>query len=485
MALRRSMRSQTAAIIVVSFLLSHIAGLLFYSFDRQGALAMTEAIDRAERAAGVSRLLHDLPASWRDAVVRFSDSRAFRVWISEEPALVVPKPTQAELDIAAYLRTQLPRIAEHDLLVRFIEETGYRVVPPALDPSSRAGSPPWAVNVPFDAPSVAISIRQGPNEWINFLGLINRSRSLPEGLFFANVISAVIGIALVAFWLVSRVTSPLARLAEAAERLGRNLNSSPLAVSGPKEVAVAAAAFNSMQRRLVRLIQGRTELLAAISHDLRTPLTQIRLRLEMMPASEEREKNLGALDDVDAIIGTFLTFARASHEAEEMSRIDLGALVGSICDDLADSGAAVDCNCPPGLVVSCKRLAIKRAVTNLVENALKYGHEARVSTARVGGHAVVSVEDRGPGIPEAQLEAVFAPFYRGDRSRSSDSGSTGLGLSIAQAIAEDHGGEVRLANRGEGGLRADLVLPLSPKGKRSSSADARQREAAGTIGVGG
>ncbi|EYD74218.1 Signal transduction histidine kinase [Rubellimicrobium mesophilum DSM 19309] len=411
----RSMRFQTAAIIVVSFLLSHAAGLLFYSLDRQEALAMTEAIDRAERAAGISRLLHDLPDSWRNPLVRSSDSRAFRVWVSQEPAVVVPEPTQAELDVAAYLRTQVPRISESGLRVRFIEETGYRVIPPPFDPASRAGSPPWAVNVPFEAPNVAISIRQGPDEWINFLGLINRSRSLPEGLFYANLISAVIGIALVAFWLVSRVTSPLGRLADAAESLGRNLYAKPLAVTGPKEVAVAAAAFNSMQNRLVKLIQGRTELLAAISHDLRTPLTQIRLRLEMMPASEEREKNLRALDDVDAIIGTFLTFARASHEAEDKSRIDLGALVGSICDDLADSGAAIECDVPSGLVVACKRLAIKRAVTNLVENAIKYGHEARVSVAQAGGRAVISVEDRGPGIPEEKLEAVFAPFYRGDR----------------------------------------------------------------------
>jgi len=463
----RSMRFQTAAIIVVSFLLSHAAGLLFYSLDRQDALAMTEAIDRAERAAGISRLLTDLPDSWRNALVRSSDSRAYRVWVSQEPAVIVPEPTHDEKDVAAYLRTQVPRIAEDGLRVRFIEETGYRVIPPPFDPASRAGSPPWAVNVPFDAPSIAISIRQGPGEWINFLGLLNRSRSLPEGLFYANLISAVIGIALVAFWLVNRVTSPLARLAEAAENLGQNLNAPPLAIPGPKEVGVAAAAFNSMQRRLVTLIQGRTELLAAISHDLRTPLTQIRLRLEMMPDSEEREKNLRALDDVDAIVGTFLNYARASHEAEEQSRIDLGALVGSICDDLADSGAAIDCDCPSGLIVSCKRLAIKRAVTNLVENAIKYGHEARVVVGRVGGQAVISVEDRGPGIPEDQLAAVFAPFYRGHRSRSPDSSGTGLGLSIAQAIAEDHGGEVRLANRRDGGLKADLMLPLArPAGRK-------------------
>jgi signal transduction histidine kinase len=264
---------------------------------------------------------------------------------------------------------------------------------------------------------------------------------------------------LVAVWLARRVASPMARLAEAAEALGRDLLARPLPVSGPREVAVVAAAFNGMQRRLVRLVHGRTQLAAAISHDLRTPLTQIRLRLEMTPASAERDKNLRALDDVDAIIGTFLAYARASHEAEERSRIDLGALVGSVCDDLADGGAAIECDCPTGLVVPCKRLAVKRAVTNLIENALKYGREARVSTRSAREGAVVSVEDRGPGIPPSQLEAVFEPFHRGGASGSADGRGVGLGLSIAQAIAEDHGGEVRLSNREEGGLRAELLLP--------------------------
>lgn len=453
----RSMRVQTAAIIVVSFLLSHVAGLLFYRLDRQGALEMTEAVDLAERAAGISRLVRDLPPDWRNNIVLFSDSRAFRVWNSSEPAVSMPEPTEAELDVVTYLRTQLPRITDHDMRVRFIEDFGDRLVPPPFDPSNRAGSPASALDEVQDGPSVAISVHHGDGEWLNFLGLINTPRSLVPELFLANVVSAAVGVALVAFWLVNRVTSPLAHLSIAAERLGRNLTSSPLPVTGPKEVAVAAAAFNRMQHRLLRLIQSRTELLAGISHDLRTPLTQLRLRLELMPPSLDREKNLRTLDELDAIIGTFLTYARAAHEAEERSRTDVGALVESICDDLADCGAAIEYTGEPGLVVSCKRLAIKRAVTNLVQNALRYGHEARVSASRANGCAIVAVEDSGPGIPEAQLEAVFAPFHRGEQT---DGSGMGLGLSLAQAIAEDHGGDVQLVNRSEGGLRAELILPL-------------------------
>jgi signal transduction histidine kinase len=455
-----SLRFQTTAIIVASFLLSHAAGLLFYNLDRRGALEMTEAVDLAERATGLARLVRELPSDWRASLVRSSDSRAFRVWVSPAPAVDMRGSDEAELAIDAYLRTQVPSATDQDVRVRLVEEGEARGLAPAFDPSSRVGSPPWVGAAPPEAPGIAISIRHDSDEWINFLAPISTPRSLVPELFLANVVSAALGIALVAFWLVSRVTAPLRRLASAAETLGRNLFAEPLPVGGPSEVAVAAAAFNRMQGRLARLIQGRTELLAAISHDLRTPLTQLRLRLEMKPETPEREKNLRALDDMDAIVGTFLAYARASHESEDRSRIDLGALVATVCDDLADLGAAVDCDSPGGLVVACKRLAIRRAVGNLIDNALKYGHEARVATRREGGYAVVAIEDSGPGIPEVDIEAVLQPFRRVEVQPGSVEGGVGLGLSIAQAIAEDHGGEVRLANRVTGGLRAELVLPL-------------------------
>ena len=455
-----SLRFQTVAIIALTILLSQMAGLVFYSFDRRSALELTEAIDRAERAADVSRLLHEVSAVRRDRAVQLSDTRNLRVWMSPAPAVVMAEPTKAESDVHAFLRTQRPEVADQDIAVRFTEEQDSQVTPPPFDPASRAGSPVSALNIPEGVRNVAISIRHDDNEWVNFLGSINRSRTFLQGFFLADVVTAAVGVALIGFWLVRRVTAPLARLAEAAESLGRNLRSPPLQTSGPSEVAAVATAFNRMQQRLTRLIDGRTEFLAAISHDLRTPITQIRLRLEMAPASPERDKNLNALDDLSETVGTFLNYARASHEAEERSRIDLGALVRSICNDLADGGAAVESHCPPGPVISCKRLAIKRAVTNLVENALKYAQEARVSTAKENDWVVISVNDRGPGIPEAQIETVCAPFRRGDSSRSSNADGVGLGLSITQAVAEDHGGELRLANRREGGLRAELRIPV-------------------------
>lgn len=172
------------------------------------------------------------------------------------------------------------------------------------------------------------------------------------------------------------------------------------------------------------------------------------------------EKNLRTLDEMNETIGTFLAFAHATHEGETRTRVDLGALVSSICDDLADSGAAVECDCPPGIIVNCKRMAIKRAVTNLVENALKYAGKAMVNVGREAGRAAISVRDTGPGIPETEIEAVLQAFYRGhSQEKLTKTTGTGLGLSIAQAIAEDHGGELSLANRPDGGLECTLLLP--------------------------
>ncbi len=455
------MRGETSSIIIVALLLSHIAGYVIYAFDRRDALEMTEAADLAERAAGISRLLRDLPVARRAEVVALSDSRTFRVWSAPQPVLSVQEATDAENEIVTYLRTQVPRIAGHDMRVRFLDPSEAHAMPPAFDNASRVGSPASSFNEPELSPGIAISIRHSEREWINFLGPLSTPKSLLPELLLANIISALVGIALVAFWLVGRVTRPLRRFADAAEGLGQDLFRPPLAIEGPIEVAVAADAFNRMQRRLVRLIQSRTEMLAAISHDLRTPLTQLRLRLELMPSSQHRQKSLRAIDDMDETIGTFLAYAQASHGREERSRVNLSALIGSICDDLADCGLPVDWDCDSGLVVCVKRLAIKRALNNLIENALKYGNEAHVSAHEIGRAVSIQVTDTGPGIPEDEMSLVLRPFHRGSSAEGGPHRpGSGLGLAIAQAIIEDHGGEMRLSNQVRGGLRVEIILSL-------------------------
>lgn len=457
----QSLRFQTAAIIVAAFFLSHLAGYLIYVFDRKDALEMTEAIDLAERAAGVSRLVRDLPETLKRDIVEYSDSRIFRVWLSSEPGVPDGTESEVEAEILTYLRSQVPRIAKNEMRVRLMAANPGTVVPPPFDSANRAGSPASANDLPATGSGLAISMRHTESEWINFLGTFGTPKSLLPELFLANLVSAIVGIALVAFWLVERVTSPLRRFASAAEELGRDLFRSPLSVDGPREVAVAAMAFNRMQTRLARLIQNRIEFLATISHDLRTPLTQMRLRLEAMPGSRDTDKMLQSIEDMDTTIGSFLSYARAVNDSETRSKIDLGALVNSLCDDLEEVGHDITCDAGPRLILECKRVAIKRALSNILDNALKYGGRARVVAFQRKRTLVVRVDDDGPGIPETDVELALKPFQRLTQGgKAGKPSGSGLGLSIALAIMEDHGGELSISNRPGGGLRVELLFPV-------------------------
>jgi len=207
-------------------------------------------------------------------------------------------------------------------------------------------------------------------------------------------------------------------------------------------------------------VENRTRLLAAISHDLRTPLTLLRLRAEGVESAEERERMLATIAEMDAMIGATLAYARDEAAAEPRRRSDLTALLGSLVDDLAEAGLPVALAPAEPLVLDCQPAALRRALVNLLDNAVKYGGRAEVSIRAAGGRAEILVEDAGPGLPEAELARVFQPFYRVEASRSRETGGIGLGLAIAAGIVEAHGGEIALENRPEGGLRARVTLPL-------------------------
>jgi signal transduction histidine kinase len=266
-------------------------------------------------------------------------------------------------------------------------------------------------------------------------------------------------IVVASIWATRRVTAPLTALAGAAERLGQDVNAPPIAETGSIETRQASRAFNEMQDRLRELIENRTRLLAAISHDLRTPLTLLRLRAENVPDVEEREKMLATLADMDAMVGATLQFARDEMASEPERRADLTALVESIVHDMADAGRDVTLAPAGQILVECRPTALKRALTNLIDNAFKYGNKAQVAIARAPKTVEITVDDEGPGIPEEELARVFQPFYRVEGSRSRETGGVGLGLAIAKSLIERHQGALTLSNRPSGGLRARIVLP--------------------------
>ena len=264
---------------------------------------------------------------------------------------------------------------------------------------------------------------------------------------------------LIAFWTARRLAAPIRQFARAAERLGVDLTAPPLAARGPQELRTTIVAFNRMQDRLRRFLEDRTQMLAAISHDLRAPLARLRLRAELVADGEQQRKMFDDLEAMNAMIDSTLAFARDDSRQEPRRLVDLGVLVGDVCEDVADAGGNASYSGPRGIDVRCRPTLIRRAVANLVDNAIKYGRSARVRIISDSDHVVIVVDDDGPGIPPEQQEKVFAPFYRFEAARDPGKAGVGLGLSIARTVAREHGGDVTLKNRDGAGLSVLIELP--------------------------
>jgi signal transduction histidine kinase len=276
-------------------------------------------------------------------------------------------------------------------------------------------------------------------------------------------------LAVCAWYAVRLVTRPLAQLAAAADHLGPDLQARELAEEGPTEVAHAARAFNAMQRRIAGYMAERVEILAAISHDLQTPITRMRLRTDLMDSEKDQVKFRQDLDAMNVLVREGVTYARTLHGTTEAPcRIDADALIESMLADYEDSGQQVLLDGRIGEPIVTRPNALRRILMNLIDNALKFGSDVRVQVQREVNQLVISVVDRGPGISPDQLEAVLKPFYRVEGSRNRSTGGTGLGLAIAHQLALAIGGELKLQNRSEGGLEARLTLSTLDQASCSS-----------------
>jgi signal transduction histidine kinase len=261
-------------------------------------------------------------------------------------------------------------------------------------------------------------------------------------------------------WTVRRLTLPLGTLARAARGLANNLDQPPLPETGPAEVATAASSFNRMQQDLKRNLETRSQALAAVSHDLRLPITRIRLRIERLADEGTREAIDSDLVEMDRMIGDTLEFLRAGHSGEQAARIDVNALVESVAEDMRALGCRIDTHGQAQTPLLARAQAVRRCLGNLVDNARRYGGGVVDLTVRDEAEQLqFIVEDRGPGVPESERERVFEPYVRLEASRARHTGGTGLGLAIARAIARGHGGDVALETRDGGGLRAILRFP--------------------------
>ncbi|MCA0404718.1 MAG: HAMP domain-containing protein [Proteobacteria bacterium] len=307
-----------------------------------------------------------------------------------------------------------------------------------------------------------VSLRLEDGTWLNFASPTLGTAHHMAGniLVLAGIVGSVIIV--VAILLLRWVTRPLRNLAVAAERFSLDEARDPVPEDGPAEVRHAAKAFNTMGERIRRLVAERTMALAAVSHDLRTPITRLRLRSELLDDEQTRNLIDEDLAEMEAMIDSTLEFLRMGVSSEAPKTFDLATMLRTIVDGEADHGRSIKMKGIEHAPVRGKPIAVKRALWNIIGNALKYGNTAIIHIKLDGPQVLVEVLDDGPGIPIAEFGRVFEPFYRIESSRSRETGGTGLGLTIAKAILSEHGGTISLHNRQRGGLRVSVHLPVKP-----------------------
>ncbi|MDR5733953.1 ATP-binding protein [Caballeronia sp. LZ025] len=290
-----------------------------------------------------------------------------------------------------------------------------------------------------------------------------RSEREPERFtipFFGALAFLCVGVAALSAWAVSRVIRPLRRLSKQANAFGRDIAIAPIEEEGPLEIRRAAHAFNAMQERIAQHMQSRTRMLAAISHDLRTPLTRMRLQVDNEDKQIDRGKLQRDITLMQTMVTSALAFLTSSASAEKKEWLDLGALLETLCDEYDESGAEIRYEGPDQIPFYCRPDAMQRVLTNLIENAIYFGTLVVVAASVRGGEVVIDVTDNGPGIPPERLTDVIEPFVRLDSARAHRSGSVGLGLSIVDDIVRAHGGTLTLSNREPAGLNARVSLPI-------------------------
>ncbi len=453
--LPKSLFGQTLLILLAGLVVSQLIGFYIFSGAREQAVRMVGAVGLAQRVANLTRLVEEAPAEWQSRIVAALNDPTFRVSLSPEAPVFSGSDTDASQAIKDFLAEQLPQRPGRQVQVAVSETSGLPFGglfnhPMPMGPMM-GGMGSWR--------SLQVAIELAGGQWLSFATTLPNTGPPVSWQFILSLAVMAVIILVVAGWAVRRVTAPLGLLARAAERLGKDVGAEPLAEVGTAEMRQASHAFNEMQERLGRLIENRTRMLAAISHDLRTPLTLLRLRAEAVENPDNRGKMLATIAEMDAMIAATLAFARDETAAEPRRRTDLTALVASIVDDMADAGLPVAMQPAEPVIYECRPGALKRALTNLLDNAVKYGKRAQATVHATPKAIEIVIDDEGPGIPEAELVLVFQPFYRVEESRNRETGGIGLGLAIALTVVQAHGGRLTLTNRREGGLRACISLP--------------------------
>ncbi|MBB3951879.1 ATP-binding protein [Aureimonas jatrophae] len=466
----RSLTVQLLGSMLIALFASQSIGIWISWGKFQSDMQTAARTELASRAAAVARLIETAPDDVRSGVARVNSTEYTRFWISRDAT-----PDLREWVEAASERFETP--------LRVLLNGAQDGTPPmaagiAGSPFERpaAGSwqtgalwttpvagqadlPPGAAYLDYDDRNGAGVIVPLDNGLV--LNVAFHKEFLPSiwktHLPLALALTAIL-VSIVAMVILHGVSGPLRQLTQAADTLGRGEPVPPLKACGTDDVRRTAEAFNRMQERLHRFVEDRTRMLAAIGHDLRTPITTLRLRTEFIEDAELKDRMLSSIGELEEMTEATLSLARQDTTNEATRTIDLSALVESVCEDLAELGQSVNFSHDGRVAYRCRPENLKRMVRNIVENAVRYAGHAEVRLVSTSSGVEILVEDDGPGIPVDRMEDVFTPFVRLEDSRSRDTGGAGLGLSIARAIARQHGGDILLTLRSPG-LRATATLP--------------------------
>lgn len=431
-----------ALLLAAALIAANLIALALLSVQRtqQARAALIER--EAERIVSLVPAIEAASPAARRAIAHDASTRFSRVSVDPEPFVDEPQtaPRSAALtrDLAAALGDRPARAA-----VMLQPGRGGRVGPETV------------------AVSIALTVPRGdPAQWLNAVSRGDRRRPPgPDRDVFLIVLGlSLVSVLSVALLYVRRLTRPLGDLADAARAAGRGDRSARVAEDGPREIRDAAAAFNDMQGRISRFDAERMRTLAAVGHDLRTPITSLRIRAELLDEADAAPM-IRTLEEMTVMANGLVAYARGAGETEAVQNIDLAQLLARLCEE---RGAGFEAE---GVItVMARPVGLGRAIGNLIDNAIRYGGAAWVRLTRDIGEAIITVEDDGPGIPPERLAEVFEPFVRGEDSRSAETGGAGLGLAIAHSIVAAHGGAIVLENRAGRGLRATVRLPVANKG---------------------
>jgi signal transduction histidine kinase len=475
--LPRSLFSRLVIVFIVGLIVAQGISLAIVLHDRGEFLSRISGVQSVRRIADTVILFDTVNISERQRLVKLLSSPVMRISISPvAPSLAnVVQPISSESAQSALLTSILRRALGRDREIRLVvlEPTGVPRLNEGVWQSGMVHSRNQGAGVVNPqhpsagryhvglTSSVLVQIRLDDGNWVSFDSQLQpEAWSWPIRALISALI-LLIAVVMLSIFGVRWVTRPLNQFSIAATELGKNIDRPPLLEKGPLEVVQAARALNGMQTRLSRYLHDRTRILAAMSHDLKTPITRLRLRAELLDDEPIRRKFIRDLSELEDMVTDTLSFMRGLESNESLSRLDINALIESLQDDAKEGGQTVEIYGRATTPFLCRPQSLKRCLSNLVENAIKYGGVARVNVIQLADSLHIIVSDDGPGVPAEELERLFDPFYRLEASRNRDHGGTGLGLTIARSIAEQHGGTLILKNGATHGLECHLEFPFN------------------------